>query len=711
MTLIDQAVRFRPLSGLTHEQLCTALDREVIPILGSLRGVMNANTGTGLSPGTADYVLQTDSTGLLLEWGLTANANVALDAAIAVTKLAAGSNGDLLHTTGGVPAWGTIDAATSIDPGAAYEVLQTDAAASAVEWTGTIRMDDGSVAAPSHSFASNVGDGFYLIGAANAALALGGTKKVDYAATAIGYSDSGGSTIVSLVDSIAVIGVPGFVGVTGSGTGTGGHIGQVGGTGGATDGTGGQALLVGGGGGGSNGPGGLTTVGGGIGVGSGAHGLVNVAVGGLTQAQFGLASVDFQDNLLITTGDVSIGATPATAGDERVPHGHQKLGRNNANAADWGIFEWGVAGTDILRVGDQNNAETRLTSATKVDVNIAGGLEHSFTATAADFQTNIVTSSGVFLMGDGAVGGPGWSFHDETDTGLYRIGADNIGMALGGTLEYDFSATALDIKSNNLTTTGTVNADTSFTSAGFIALGADPADTGAVRLSNNTGVYGEKATPGTDLLIVSIRSDDQVQLGSGSNSGVVLGAGSTGYAFFAGGSQQFVLNTTLANFQDNDIQTTGETRTGDGLVGSPGFAFQSDATDGFYEIGAADVGLALAGALEYEWDATTFDAKSNNITTTGTVHGLKVTTRVTGALTLTAAHHTVFANTDGGTYAITLPAVAQGREYRIINSGSSTVALTITPNGSDHLIGVNSNYTLLDGEVLILTGDTTDGWY
>lgn len=51
----------------------------------------------------------------------------------------------------------------------------------------------------------------------------------------------------------------------------------------------------------------------------------------------------------------------------------------------------------------------------------------------------------------------------------------------------------------NATTVATTNA----TVAGFLAFGADPADSGAVRLSHAQGVYGESSAPGTDRALAT----------------------------------------------------------------------------------------------------------------------------------------------------------------------------------------------------------------
>jgi hypothetical protein len=71
----------------------------------------------------------------------------------------------------------------------------------------------------------------------------------------------------------------------------------------------------------------------------------------------------------------------------------------------------------------------------------------------------------------------------------------------------------------------------------------------------------------------------------------------------------------------------------------------------------------------------------------------------------------IFANTDSNAVTVNLQAGVQNRNLRIVNTGTSGANVTIAPNGSEHLIGLNVGFVLLDGESLIITYDTTDGWY
>lgn len=55
-----------------------------------------------------------------------------------------------------------------------------------------------------------------------------------------------------------------------------------------------------------------------------------------------------------------------------------------------------------------------------------------------------------------------------------------------------------------------------------LALGADPADEGAIRLSNNTFIFSEVATPGTDVSVIGVTGSDAIQIGDAIASSVII---------------------------------------------------------------------------------------------------------------------------------------------------------------------------------------------
>lgn len=71
----------------------------------------------------------------------------------------------------------------------------------------------------------------------------------------------------------------------------------------------------------------------------------------------------------------------------------------------------------------------------------------------------------------------------------------------------------------------------------------------------------------------------------------------------------------------------------------------------------------------------------------------------------------IFCNTDSGNITANLQAGIASQAYRIINTGTSVNTVTVNPAGSENLIGVNSGFTLNDGETLKISFETTDHWY
>lgn len=84
--------------------------------------------------------------------------------------------------------------------------------------------------------------------------------------------------------------------------------------------------------------------------------------------------------------------------------------------------------------------------------------------------------------------------------------------------------------------------------------------------------------------------------------------------------------------------------------------------------------------------------------------------RVTSDTTLNTSHHHVYCDTDSNNINITLPALINKTQYIIYNCGSSGNVVTLIPDGTDLLLGENSNYDIYDGGDEQLTAEATEGW-
>ncbi len=84
-------------------------------------------------------------------------------------------------------------------------------------------------------------------------------------------------------------------------------------------------------------------------------------------------------------------------------------------------------------------------------------------------QNSSLSVDQLIKASNGAVGAPSVTFSSDTDTGLYRVGANNIGMAVGGALVADFDSTGLDM--NNLAINNVGSSGTDFGSGGLAVAG------------------------------------------------------------------------------------------------------------------------------------------------------------------------------------------------------------------------------------------------
>lgn len=184
--------------------------------------------------------------------------------------------------------------------------------------------------------------------------------------------------------------------------------------------------------------------------------------------------------------------------------------------------------------------------ANVVGVSADGVLHFSVTTSGA-------TVAGQIDVGNGSLATPAYAFTNETASGQYRIGANNIGYAINAGKVLDISVTGLGVVGTTLSGDGTVSLPGfSFTS--------DP----------DTGVYRNGAN--------------------------ILG-------LVAGGAAQVLISTTTVTF-NQIITASSNVQAADGTVGAPSYRWTSDGDTGMYNIGANDIGFAANGVKQFEISTT-----------------------------------------------------------------------------------------------------------
>jgi hypothetical protein len=223
-----------------------------------------------------------------------------------------------------------------------------------------------------------------------------------------------------------------------------------------------------------------------------------------------------------------------------------------------------------------------------------GGTNNLNFATGGAQILNMDTNGVYFNNGSASL--PTISFFSDTNTGFYNITGDQIGFAAGGTL-------VADLYTGGLNFTNTVgnqvlfpNGTAALPGMGFTAdgntgiyrAGADIlglATGGNVAMSmSTTGIFPflQIAAAGAG----NAASPDYSFNGDGDTG--MYSDGANSLAFTAGGSNRVTFNTGVASF-------TEVLRSRDGTAGSPAFSFTSDTNSGVYSVAADSIGLSTNG--------------------------------------------------------------------------------------------------------------------
>ena len=201
-------------------------------------------------------------------------------------------------------------------------------------------------------------------------------------------------------------------------------------------------------------------------------------------------------------------------------------------------FDTGTTLTETKQEGEFDAIYNILNGTTDVDISVKG----DFTAQGTATVTGTSTFTGVAGFANGTAAAPAITFTSDTDNGLYRIGANNIGMTIAGVKVLDITSNAFTITSGSgsasrSTYAGKAYASTA-TAENLIAVGST--NTGGLAfLITGTGYIGATTTEtfcylvsihynGTLNSSTKITGDDQTFDVSG---GYLRHTGTTGYDY------------------------------------------------------------------------------------------------------------------------------------------------------------------------------------
>lgn len=206
---------------------------------------------------------------------------------------------------------------------------------------------------------------------------------------------------------------------------------------------------------------------------------------------------------------------------------------------------------------------------------------------------------------------------------------------------------------------------------GYISGGADAADSGFIRMSNNTALAWEAATPGTDVFI-ALDGSDILQVGQNA-ANIYLGTSGTG-----------------------NVQVTGDvTVVGAGIqLGATGVNISSDNDGAITFLGSSagsdeDLTLNLddtadTAVISTSTGVTSVNFSALNLVSTGTIQaGIKISSDADGmdaaAMTAAGMYGTLFISTGAGTWI--LPTAVAGMSACLMSSGSAADLILDTTAG------------------------------
>jgi hypothetical protein len=241
------------------------------------------------------------------------------------------------------------------------------------------------------------------------------------------------------------------------------------------------------------------------------------------------------------------------------------------------------------------------------------------------------------------------------------------------------------------------------TGTGYLAFGAEPADSGQIRFSNNTALAWELAATGTDVFI-ALDGSDILQVGQNA-ANIYLGTSGTGNVQVAG-------DLTVVG-SDISVGAAGVKLTGDG-DGAITFLGLGNGSDEDLTLNLDDT--SNTGVFSSSTGLNILDFGAIALYTTGGISGKVVVTAYTSTGNIAAepdCYGGIVTNTGaGGAIVLTLPDAVKGMSLKVILTVAQDVDIN-PQNGEQILVKTNaagdalsSDATIGSAVTLIAVSDT-----
>lgn len=350
--------------------------------------------------------------------------------------------------------------------------------------------------------------------------------------------------------------------------------------------------------------------------------------------------------------------------------GQLKLANGTAGAP---ALTWGTDTTSGLYRAAANDFRFSVASADKLTITSA-----------------LISTSVPFGLPNGAAATPALYFTSDTDTGIYRIGVNSFGIAAGGVLVSTFESTLVQSEFVHRFVDGaaatpgiTFSADSN---TGIYRIGADSigvSTNGTLRVTVNT------ANLTTTLAILG--PDGAVGAPAYSFSS------DTDLGFYRAAADIALL---VANGAESARWSTQGVGINNGSAASPSLSFSGDTNTGIYRIAADQLGFTEGGTgYRIGFRGVPTNAQNAGYTFVAEDVGKQVTANTAGTFTVppsvfAAGDVLTFINTTGSNCTI---AQGAGVTHRLLGTAATTGNRTVASFGMATIIAQNSTVFLVGG--------------